>query len=299
MFAIGSAGAGKTLLAVQAALRALQEGSVKKLILTRPKVSYADHTTENKQAALMQLMRPELDAMDKLCAAARPPLHSACALSSTCSVSLVGRLGDDAWKQLEQKGVLQLVGMGDEIGGLTFEDSFVIADEMQNATQGKIKRLMERQGEGTKMVLIGDPGQEAERANYVAGASGLEKWAEELGSEDGYVVVRFTSDDVQRSKVAAAVGRAAEKMAQDDQAKRPPQRRGGGASIAADALQSVRESVTASTSAAAGQFALALAASASRASHRPNQQGRPRAAPSSPRRSCGSAADQSRGRQRR
>ena len=43
--------------------------------------------------------------------------------------------------------------------GRTFEDSWIIADEMQNATKSQMKMLLTRIGNGTKMIVTGDPKQ--------------------------------------------------------------------------------------------------------------------------------------------
>ena len=43
--------------------------------------------------------------------------------------------------------------------GRTFKDSFIIADEMQNSTPNQMKMLLTRIGEGSKMVVTGDPKQ--------------------------------------------------------------------------------------------------------------------------------------------
>jgi phosphate starvation-inducible PhoH-like protein len=40
--------------------------------------------------------------------------------------------------------------------GRTFEDSWIIADEMQNATKSQMKMLLTRIGNGTKMIVTGD-----------------------------------------------------------------------------------------------------------------------------------------------
>ena len=43
--------------------------------------------------------------------------------------------------------------------GRTFTNSFIICDEMQNATKAQIVMMMTRLGSGSKMVLVGDPMQ--------------------------------------------------------------------------------------------------------------------------------------------
>ena len=136
VFGIGPAGTGKTLLAVQVAVKMFKEGKVDKIIVTRPAVSvdedlgFLPGTLEEKMAPWT---RPIFDVF-----------------------------GDnfnqaEVERQMREK-VLEISPLA-YMRGRTFKNSVIIADEMQNATPNQMKMLLTRLGEGSKMVVTGDLGQ--------------------------------------------------------------------------------------------------------------------------------------------
>jgi len=139
----GPAGTGKTLLALAAALTKTEEERVyRRLIVSRPVVpmgrdlGYLPGTQEEKMQPWMQ---PIYDNLEHL-------------------FGLAGR----------ESGELQniLVGMkGIVVEALTYirgrsiPQQFMIVDEAQNLTPHEVKTVITRAGEGTKVVLVGDPDQ--------------------------------------------------------------------------------------------------------------------------------------------
>jgi phosphate starvation-inducible PhoH-like protein len=80
--------------------------------------------------------------------------------------------------------------------GRTFKNAYIIADEMQNATQNQMKMLLTRLGENSKMVVTGDLAQ-ADRLND----NGLIDFCNLLESRTTlkYIdVVRFEHKDIER-----------------------------------------------------------------------------------------------------
>ena len=153
---------------------------------------------------------------------------------------------------LERKGRLRLVGLGEEICGLTFTNTFVVADEMQNATLPQIGRLVGRQGKGTKMVLMGDHAQFGRGANYQADTSALEKFASKCEGLTDRVVVRLKQ--VVRSGGASNSMGIMDELMEEDKAQRPRERQGGGANFGAvDALQSLTASAKQGSDASASR----------------------------------------------
>jgi phosphate starvation-inducible PhoH-like protein len=136
VFAIGPAGTGKTLLAVQAGIKALQEGRVEKIVITRPAISvdedlgFLPGTLEEKMAPWT---RPIFDVL------------------------LEYYQQKDITKMLEE-GVIEISPLA-YMRGRTFKNAYIVADEMQNATVNQMKMLLTRIGEGSKMVVTGDLGQ--------------------------------------------------------------------------------------------------------------------------------------------
>src|SRR6056300_1374583 len=136
VFGICPAGTGKTLLAVQVAVKLFKEGKVDKIIVTRPAVSvdedlgFLPGTLEQKMAPWT---RPIFDVL---------------------------REYFDA-RQIEgmiEEGIIEIAPLA-YMRGRTFKNSFILADEMQNATPNQMKMLLTRLGEGSMMAVTGDLNQ--------------------------------------------------------------------------------------------------------------------------------------------
>jgi len=136
VFAIGPAGTGKTLLAVQAGIKMYQEGVIDKIIVTRPAVS-VDEDIGFLPGTLNEKMAPWT----------RP---------------IFDVLGEYYQKKdiedMLYEGIIEISPLA-YMRGRTFKNAYVIADEMQNATQNQMKMLLTRLGEGSKMVVTGDLAQ--------------------------------------------------------------------------------------------------------------------------------------------
>jgi phosphate starvation-inducible PhoH-like protein len=87
--------------------------------------------------------------------------------------------------------------------GRTFKNSWIIADEMQNATPAQTKMLMTRIGSHSKIVITGD----MEQADRHSGDNGLLDLCERLQgtSIDGISVCALESHDVQRHRIIGSV----------------------------------------------------------------------------------------------
>ena len=136
VLAIGPAGTGKTLLAVQNGIKLFQEGQVDKIIVTRPAVS-VDEDLGFLPGDLNEKMapwtRPIFDVLGEYYQA------------------------KDIAKMLEE-GVIEISPLA-YMRGRTFKNAYIVADEMQNATVNQMKMLLTRLGEGSKMVVTGDLAQ--------------------------------------------------------------------------------------------------------------------------------------------
>src|SRR6056300_1363857 len=136
VFGIGPAGTGKTLLAVQVAIKLFKEGFVDKIIVTRPAVSadedlgFLPGTLEEKMAPWT---RPIFDVF-------REYFYS-------------GEI-----ESMIKEGVIEISPLA-YMRGRTFKDAYIIADEMQNATPNQMKMLLTRIGTNSKMVVTGDLAQ--------------------------------------------------------------------------------------------------------------------------------------------
>lgn len=140
---VGQAGTGKTLLALACGLKKIfDEGVYTRLLISRPVVplgrdiGYLPGTKEEK---LFHWMQPIYDNLEFLCA-------------STGS----DPSGTLDWVMNSKKIELEAVTY---IRGRTLPKMYIIVDEAQNLTPHEVKTIISRAGEGTKVILTGDPTQ--------------------------------------------------------------------------------------------------------------------------------------------
>jgi len=136
VFGIGPAGTGKTMLACLAAVKSFLEGEVERIVVTRPAVSadedlgFLPGTLEEKMAPWT---RPIFDVF-------REHFYA------------------NEIEGMIKEGVIEISPLA-YMRGRTFKDSYIIADEMQNATPNQMKMLLTRIGNNSKMVVTGDLAQ--------------------------------------------------------------------------------------------------------------------------------------------
>jgi phosphate starvation-inducible PhoH-like protein len=181
VFSSGPAGTGKTYLAVAAAVRSLREGSCKRLVLTRPAVEAGEHLgflPGDLEDKIDPYLRPLFDALNDLMSPA-------------------------ATRRMRELDIIEVAPLA-FMRGRTFNDSFVILDEAQNATRVQMKMFLTRLGERTKAVVTGDVSQ----TDLPGSKSGLKDAIRRLGSLEGVGAVEFAAQDVQRSSLVARIVRA-------------------------------------------------------------------------------------------
>lgn len=188
IIATGPAGSGKTMLACKEALNGLRDHSYDKIILTRPTVSVDDEQLGYLPGELDSKMKPWIDPIfDQMIK------HS--------SKSLVG--------QYKKEGLLEIIPLA-YIRGRTFDDSFIIADEMQNATIHQMKTLLTRIGLNTTMVITGDLDQ-SDNDLISSSENGLENLCNMLHTneikeiEEYIYKVELTNEDVMRSEIVKQI----------------------------------------------------------------------------------------------
>ena len=124
----GPAGSGKTMLACQIALEHVQKYQRPKIVLTRPIVA-ADEDMGYLPGDMDQKMEPWTKPMFDI-------------FEQYFSYNQI-----DRYVKIEPLGYMR---------GRTFNNTLIIADEMQNATPNQMKMLLTRVGEGTKLIVTGD-----------------------------------------------------------------------------------------------------------------------------------------------
>lgn len=141
---IGPAGTGKTLMALAAGLRKVfDEGVYTKILVSRPiiplgkDIGYLPGTKEEK---LYHWMQPIYDNLEFLC-------QSTSKDSSADAQQFIIES-----KKIEMEAVTY-------IRGRSLPKMYMIIDEAQNLTPHEVKTIISRAGQGTKVVLTGDPTQ--------------------------------------------------------------------------------------------------------------------------------------------
>ncbi|MFB5662104.1 PhoH family protein [Alteribacillus sp. HJP-4] len=133
IFGIGPAGTGKTYLAVVMAVNALKDGSVKRIVLTRPAVEAGESLgflPGDLKEKVDPYLRPLYDALHDI-------------------------FGVEHTARLMERGTIEVAPLA-YMRGRTLDDAFVILDEAQNTTKEQIKMFLTRLGFGSKMVVNGD-----------------------------------------------------------------------------------------------------------------------------------------------
>lgn len=186
VFGIGPAGTGKTYLAVVMAVRALKQGYVKKIILTRPAVEAGESLgflPGDLKEKVDPYLRPLYDALHDI-------------------------LGQEYTQRMMERGVIEIAPLA-YMRGRTLDDSFVILDEAQNTTGAQIKMFLTRLGFSSKMVITGDPSQ----VDLPKGVkSGLTLAANILSGVSGLSFITLEQTDVVRHPLVQRIIEAYDKM---------------------------------------------------------------------------------------
>jgi phosphate starvation-inducible protein PhoH and related proteins len=132
-FGIGPAGTGKTYLAVACAVEALEQESIRRILLVRPAVE-AGEKLGFLPGDLAQKIDPYLR-----------PLYDA----------LYELLGFEKVEKLIERNVIEVAPLA-FMRGRTLNDSFIILDESQNTTAEQMKMFLTRIGFGSTVVITGD-----------------------------------------------------------------------------------------------------------------------------------------------
>lgn len=186
VFGIGPAGTGKTYLAVVMAVTALKNGTVKRIILTRPAVE-AGESLGFLPGDLKEKVDPYLR-----------PLYDA----------LHDVLGTEHTARLIERGTIEIAPLA-YMRGRTLDDAYVILDEAQNTTKAQMKMFLTRLGFGSKMIITGDKTQiDLPKGIY----SGLIEAETLLKDVKGIEFVYLEENDVVRHPLVARIIHAYEKI---------------------------------------------------------------------------------------
>ena len=180
MFAVGPAGTGKTLISTLAGIRALKQNKIDKFVVTRPAVS-VDEQHGFLPGTLMEKMapwtRPIFDVFEEY-------------------------YTPDQIEFMINDNKIEIAPLA-YMRGRTFKNSYIIADEMQNATDNQMKMLLTRIGNNSKMIVTGDLDQHDRGYE----TNGLKCFMERLMTTQSNLIkaVNFTNKDIERHEVVTEV----------------------------------------------------------------------------------------------
>ena len=172
VFGIGPAGTGKTYLAVAAAVNALRNKEVNRIILTRPAIEAGEKLgflPGDLQMKVDPYLRPLYDALNDM-------------------------LGAELCQSYQEKGIIEIAPLA-YMRGRTLDDSYIILDEAQNTTTEQMKMFLTRIGFSSKAVVTGDVTQiDLPRDK----TSGLKEVQKILKNIEGIAFCYLTDKDVVR-----------------------------------------------------------------------------------------------------
>ena len=184
-FGIGSAGTGKTYLAVACAVYFLEKDLVKKIFLARPAIE-AGEKLGFLPGDLSEKVNPYLQ-----------PIYDA----------LYEIIGFDRVNKLIEKKVIEIAPLA-YMRGRTLNDAFIILDEGQNTTIAQMEMFLTRIGYGSKTVVTGDTSQIDLPRDI---KSGLKDCLEFIKNIKGSHVTKFKTSDVMRHKIVKDIIKEYEK----------------------------------------------------------------------------------------
>lgn len=179
VFGVGPAGTGKTFMAVAAAVQMFQEGEIERMVFCRPAVEAGENLGFLPGDMLEKIdpyLRPIYDALNEMMPA------------------------EEVTKKIES-GQIEIAPLA-FMRGRTLKNAFVVLDEAQNTTAMQMKMFLTRMGEGTRMVITGDPSQ----IDLPSGAqSGLKEAMSILRDISEIPFIHFDAKDVVRHRLVTKI----------------------------------------------------------------------------------------------
>ena len=187
-FGIGPAGTGKTFIAVAAAIEALIQEKISRIVLVRPAVEAGEHLgflPGDLSQKVDPYLRPMYDALYEL-------------------------MGMEKVLKLIELQTIEIAPLA-FMRGRTLNDSFIILDEAQNTTQEQMKMFLTRIGFNSTAIINGDITQ----IDLPQGkGSGLRHAINVLANIDGISFTFFESGDVVRHPLVQKIVEAYENLAE-------------------------------------------------------------------------------------
>lgn len=175
---VGPAGTGKTLLACNSAINYFKEGTIDKIIITRPVVPVEEDIGFLPGSMIKKMdpwTRPIFDIFEEYYSKAQV-------------------------NNMVLNGQIEISPLG-FMRGRTFKNAFIIADEMQNSSPNQMYMLLTRIGINSRMVITGDLEQSDKLEN-----NGLKDFIQKYKASSQVIpssisLIQLDKNDIQRSEL--------------------------------------------------------------------------------------------------
>ena len=175
IFVSGFAGTGKSFISIYSALKALEKGLFKKIILIKSvqpirgqDIAAIPGSEQDKISPFMESYRIILDDL----------------------------LGEEQRKEAEKQGLI-IYKSPTFLRGVTISDSIVIIDESQQFDDYLLTTIISRIGQNSKMIFLGDEMQ----VDIKRSESSFAKWVNTFENDEKVGCVRFLPEDCVRNPI--------------------------------------------------------------------------------------------------
>ena len=177
-FVVGPAGCGKSHIPSVFALQQLLKGNYRKIIFTRPCVeAYGENLgflPGDYNDKIAPYMMPIFDILEQVLP--KPEID-----------------------RLFKDGLIQTIPLAFQ-RGITFQNSFVLADEFQNTIPAQMRMFLTRMGDNCKMVITGDLSQ-----NDIQGKNGLEDAIQRFDNIEQIKIIKMEHKDIVRNPLVEII----------------------------------------------------------------------------------------------
>lgn len=182
---LGPAGTGKTWIACEHAIEQLKNNKLKKIIITRPIITLEGEDIGFLPGDINEKFSP---------------------FTSHIYEYFKSEFSTREIDSLIRQGLIEAAPIG-FLRGRTFDDTFIIADEMQNSSPKQLLMLLTRLGENSKIVIAGDltqcdlPLEKQEENGLKNLLDNLKNYYESFYDmmKDNIIIIEFDIDDCKRS----------------------------------------------------------------------------------------------------